>query len=244
MPFGIRGGNLAPMRSLCALLAMASAVVACGPMLEWRPSDPSKEYPAEKGMASRVDSEPCGADKIGVVHATGHPSQVIEAIAHEAADRGGTSYVVRGNDHSDEFVAHGSSSNFGGTTFTSTRGHVERTEHMWAVVYRGGESCAALRRWSTPSPPPAPRGPDLTQCTHAFDRIQDMTDAWIEAHGGKARDELPSKDRFVEVCSSLPELMQICLNPPYANAHKDQCDEAYSSLGAGRKQSVNRLFVK
>lgn len=87
-------------------------------------------------------------------------------------------------------------------------------------------------------------GPDETLCVNAFAHIQELTDAWIKGHGGTARDDLASRERFADVCGHLPESMQLCLNLQYLNAHVDQCDVAYTKLPESQQQLLARLFVR
>jgi hypothetical protein len=81
-------------------------------------------------------------------------------------------------------------------------------------------------------------------CVNAFAHIEDLTDQWIKTHGGTARDDLASKERFMDMCGRLPESMQLCLNLKYLNAHAGQCDVAYTKLPEAQQQRLNRLFVR
>ena len=95
-----------------------------------------QEYPPAVDAASRVkqpsDACPGGGEpiKLGVVRAQGDQGETIVAIAKEAANHGGTHYVVRGDDKH----AGVEGSYYGG-------GHWEahNTRATWAVVYRCGD---------------------------------------------------------------------------------------------------------
>ena len=106
--------------------------------VEWRPRNPKVEYPARREVAVRVkeDQVPERAERIGVVHSEGTPGEVIAALAEEAAEHGGTHYVVKGDDSDAELVTTGGATQIGSSTVYTSRTRVQRSRHIWAAVYR------------------------------------------------------------------------------------------------------------
>jgi hypothetical protein len=110
---------------------------ACGASIaEWDPTHPDQqEYAQVVDRASRVkqpsDACPGGGDpvKLGVVRARGDQGETIEAIAKEAAQHGGTHYVVQGDDKHAGFEG---TYHYGGFEAHDLRA-------TWAVVYRCGD---------------------------------------------------------------------------------------------------------
>jgi hypothetical protein len=120
------------------LLASAAVVVAllgCGAAVDWSPAHPeNKDYPRVVDTAVRVrhPGDQCTSAqmliKLGVVHADGDEDEVIPAIAREAAEHGGTHYVVEGDktQHDLSGVVYGG--------YAHLRDDPQRA--TWAVVYR------------------------------------------------------------------------------------------------------------
>jgi hypothetical protein len=115
--------------------AAVVALLGCGAAIEWTPAHPdSKDYPrvVETAVRVRHPADQCTSGgvpvKLGIVHADGEEDEVIPAIAKEAAEHGGTHYVVGGDktDYELSGVVYG--------------GHVhlrdDSQRFTWAVVYR------------------------------------------------------------------------------------------------------------
>jgi hypothetical protein len=127
-----------------AMLGFVS-LLACrqGPITEWRPRFPSHEYAPKTTLAVRI-REPAElgecAERIGVVHADGEPSEVIEAAAREAAEHGGTHYIVKLDESSSHLETRGSATTWGNTNFAVTHARAEThevvTRHIAVHVYR------------------------------------------------------------------------------------------------------------
>jgi hypothetical protein len=97
--------------------------------MDWRPKEPNNRYEPLRESAWRARRKrvlvDCGGVEIGVVHAKGETNEVISAIADEAGKRGGTHYIVEGDDTERELnVGPGLSV------------HTDETRMTWAVVYR------------------------------------------------------------------------------------------------------------
>jgi len=69
---------------------------------------------------------------LGVISADGEPDQVIGAMAEEAAENGGTHYVVRGDEKELYFVTQVWATRNAAFATTTPR----QTRQTWAVVYR------------------------------------------------------------------------------------------------------------
>lgn len=115
------------MRTAVVLLALSLFGCGGGALADFSPRNASKSYEPIVVTASRIPTiasiNECGADEIGVVHASGRENEVIEAIAEEVADNGGTHYVIKGDETK------------------------RRLRHTWAIVYRlakGEWECAGF----------------------------------------------------------------------------------------------------
>jgi hypothetical protein len=123
------------MNRCSAALLAAFACAACGPQVDFEPKHPEQpEYPRVLDVASRVPAavqacEPEDRVTVGVVHAYGDPDDVIPALAKEAAQRGGTHYVVEGDKEDVRLGSFAVQNRVGNTTV-----NVERA--IWAIVYR------------------------------------------------------------------------------------------------------------
>lgn len=114
---------------------------ACETSTEWTPKYPNQpEYKPLVSVASRIRRarDACPSDErvnLGVVHVDGRVDRVdvIQELAEEAANRGGTHYVVASDvtevDGADIVGAH-----YGGVLFGRAR--FTKSEHVWAIVYR------------------------------------------------------------------------------------------------------------
>ena len=128
-------------RAIAALLGTLGCT-GCGTYVEFEPKHPHQaDYPRATDVASRVReaSKACNSDDritIGVVHADGDPDDVIPALAKEAADCGGTHYVVEGDKEDVEYRTTGVAHTIGHTTFVSTRTQTDVSRRIWAIVYR------------------------------------------------------------------------------------------------------------
>lgn len=123
-----------------ALVLLAGSMCGCYGIAEFRPKNPTQSYEPLVRTASRLPNPSsivdCGANEIGVIHADGSPAEVVGAIAEEAADQGGTHYVLRGDSTESSDVYEGTGTTFGNTTFVHGRRTTEKTRYTWAVVYR------------------------------------------------------------------------------------------------------------
>jgi hypothetical protein len=100
------------------------------------------EHPPVTKLAVRIQdpSELQCPNLIGVVHATGKPWEVIAAAGVEAAEHGGTHYIVKLDDSSSHYETRGSATTWGDThwavTHASSRTDEVRTRHIAVHVYR------------------------------------------------------------------------------------------------------------
>ena len=131
---------------VAALVLVLGAVLACGgsgASAVFKPKSPKKTYEPLVRSATKLPNissiNECGADEIGVVHAEGTPSEVVEALAVEAADNGGTHFVVRGDNTASSEHFEGSAQTIAGTTYMSGQRVTEKSRQTWAVVYRLGK---------------------------------------------------------------------------------------------------------
>ncbi len=129
------------MRSLALLAALAS-LSACSPT-DWSPANGAPDLPSADSPASRVNEDPPGCDKLGVVHYEGNPEFEIREIVREATSRGGTHYRIEGVQEDDELVTRGSP-----TSIHGERTSIETTRSSWAVVWRCASAGTVMRsRW-------------------------------------------------------------------------------------------------
>lgn len=121
------------MRALGCVAVVA--VLGCGASVDWSPAHPeTKDYPQVVEAASRVHdpAAECSSGqeliKLGVVHADGDEDEVIPAIAKEAAEHGGTHYVVEGDKTRHDLSG----------VIAGNYAHLEDDPKRatWAVVYR------------------------------------------------------------------------------------------------------------
>lgn len=106
-------------------------LTSCAVNVDWHANDEKHEYDRIlKGSAHRAhrpDMVEC--KELGSIHAHGEPDSVIEAIAEEAAKRGGTHYVVDGDDtEKDVVTTHG--------RYMSKSSVVDGERFAQAIVYR------------------------------------------------------------------------------------------------------------
>ena len=109
----------------------------CGPSTTWDPKNPEAEYSRLVKAASRVPTPADACESsvrtaIGDISAEGEPDEVIGAIATEAAERGGTHYVVRGDEKDRSYVTSVWATK--DTAYATTTPKDSR--RTWAVVYR------------------------------------------------------------------------------------------------------------
>lgn len=116
---------------MLALIAFSTCVVACTPDVSFTPRTPGQgSYPSMDRSASRVYKVPSSSCvEIGMVHAEGEKGTLIEQIAREAADNGGTHYIMRTPIEEESLDI--APSGFG---HYNARKHVD--QNVAAVVYR------------------------------------------------------------------------------------------------------------
>lgn len=114
------------------LLFACVVAIGCGPQVEFSPRYPNKTYGPFDKTASRVYHVASYCDEVGVVRADGTSGELIEAIAQEAADRGGNQYILRDPVETVAYETHGS--RWGNTYHARTTRDVH--QYRAAVVYR------------------------------------------------------------------------------------------------------------
>lgn len=125
------------LRTLTLLAALA-LLSACSPT-DWSPANDAPDLPSADSPAVRVNEDPPGCDKLGVVHYEGNPEFEIQEIVREATSRGGTHYRIEDVQDDDEVVTRGSQTSIGGE-----RTSIETRRGSSAVVWRCASAATVM----------------------------------------------------------------------------------------------------
>jgi hypothetical protein len=90
----------------------------------------------------------------------------------------------------------------------------------------------------------APKGD--TPCEQAYNGITAMIEAMEKSmpKGGGAKNEMPTKEKFMAGCSALPKEMQQCMVMSYAMAHQKECQDAQAKMDPATAAKVKELMGK
>jgi hypothetical protein len=85
-----------------------------------------------------------------------------------------------------------------------------------------------------------------TPCEQAFNGITAMIEAMEKSmpKGGGAKNEMPTKEKFMAGCSALSKEMQQCMVMSYAMAHQKECQDSQAKMDPATAAKVRELMGK